>query len=172
MFQLLAQLDRVSQVAVVSQRDLSFVAINHHRLRVHQDVVARRRITRVPDRCVAGKPRNHLRRENFLHQSERLVDVHLRAVGGSDSRRFLPAMLQRIEPQVRHLRRFRVPKYSEHAAVIVKMIVAELNSCRHAVSAFRAYSARTEGSKSQIKIALFSTIAKARATLVLDQLAK
>src|SRR5271154_4639655 len=134
MLQFLAQLDRVGQVAVVPQRDFSLVAVNHHRLRVHQDVVARCRIPGVPDRCVARQPRNHIRRENFLHQPERLVYVHLRAIGRSYPRRFLPAMLQRIKPQVRHLRRFRVPKDPEHAAMVVKMIVAELNNFAHAFS--------------------------------------
>src|SRR5277367_5588297 len=132
MFQLFAQLDRVGQVAVVSQRDFSLVAVNHHRLRVRQHVVARRRIPRVPDRCVARQPRDHFRREYFLHQTERLVHEYLRAISGSDPRRFLPAMLQRIKPQVRHLRRFRVPKDPEHAAMVVKMIVAELNNFAHA----------------------------------------
>ena len=36
MLQLPAQLERVGQIAVVRQREFAFVAINHHRLRVHQ----------------------------------------------------------------------------------------------------------------------------------------
>src|SRR5580698_11552030 len=43
-------------------------------------------------------------------------------------------MLQRVQPQISHLRRFRVPKYPEHAAMIVKMIVPELHYFAHAFS--------------------------------------
>src|ERR1700733_9675816 len=144
MFQFLAQLDRVGQVAVVPQRDFSLVAVNHHRLRVHQDVVARRRIARVPDRRVSRQPPNHFRSENFLHQPQRLVYEYLRAIGRSNPRRFLPAMLQRVKPQVSHLRRFRVPKYPEHAAMVVKMIVPDLNYFAHAFSmAFGSASLHT-----------------------------
>ena len=52
--------DRVRQVAVVRQRDFALVAIDHHRLRVHQRCVAGGGIARVPDRRRAGQRRNHL----------------------------------------------------------------------------------------------------------------
>ena len=127
MLQLLAQLDRVSQVAVVPQRDFSFVAVNHHRLRVRQYVVACGGIPRVADGGVAGQPRNHFRREDFLHDAPAIcARAYLRAVGGGDAGGFLPAMLQRVKSQVGHLRGFGWPNIAEHAAMIVKMIVVEV----------------------------------------------
>src|SRR5580698_10602659 len=51
--------------------------------------------------------------------------MNLQALGRRDARGFLPAVLQRIQTQVRHLRRFGVTENSEHAALIVKMIVFE-----------------------------------------------
>ena len=54
-----------------------------------------------------------------------LCDVNVRAVGGSDAGGFLPAMLQRVKTEIGELRRFWVAKNAEHAAMIVKVIVAE-----------------------------------------------
>ena len=73
----------------------------------------------------AGQMRDHLGRENFLHVPQRFVDVDVRAVGRGDARRFLPAMLQRVEAEIRQLRRFGMPEHAEHAAVIVEMIVVD-----------------------------------------------
>ena len=53
MFEPAAHFQRVRQVAVVAERDLALVAIDHDRLRVDQGVVARRGIARVAD----GGPR-------------------------------------------------------------------------------------------------------------------
>ena len=78
MFELAAHFDRVRQVAVVAQRELALVAIDHHGLRVDQDVVARGGIARVADRGASWQVRDHVRRENLLHVSQRFVHVHVR----------------------------------------------------------------------------------------------
>src|SRR3984957_8025634 len=119
--------DRVRQVAIVRERDFAFVAIDHHWLRVHQRRIAGRRIARVPDRRCAWQRRNHLRRENLLHVPERLVNAHIGAIRRRDAGRFLPAMLQRIDSEVRQLRRFVISEDAEHAAVIVEPILVELD---------------------------------------------
>ena len=124
--------DRVRQIAIVRQRDFALVAIDHHRLRVHQRRVAGGRIARVPDRGRARQRRNHLRRENFLHVPERLVHAHVRAIGRSNACRFLPAMLQRVDSEIRELRRFVISEDAEHAAVIVEPILVELDCLAHA----------------------------------------
>ena len=126
MFEPAAQLERVGQVAVVAQRELALVAIDHDRLRVDQRGVAGRGIARVADRGVAGQALDHLRRENFLHVAQASVQVQVRAVGRGDARRFLAAMLQRVEAEIGQLRRFGMAEDAEHAAVIVEMIVVDL----------------------------------------------
>src|SRR6202040_7861 len=45
----------------------------------------------------------------------------------SDAGRFLPAMLQRVDSEIRQLRRFVIPEDAEHAAVIVEPILVELD---------------------------------------------
>src|ERR1700752_163026 len=119
--------DGVRQVAIVHQRDFALVAIDHHRLRIHQRRIAGRRIARVPDCRRARQRRNHLRRKNLLHVSERLVHAHVRAIGRGNPGRFLPAMLQRVNSEIRQLRRFVIPEDAEHAAVIVEPILVELD---------------------------------------------
>ena len=116
---------RVGQIAVVAEREFAFVAVNHHGLRVHQRSVAGGGIARVADGGVAGKVRDHFRRENLLHQAHGFVDVELRAVGGSDAGGFLAAMLQRVEAEVRHLGGFGMAEDAEHAAMIVEVIVVD-----------------------------------------------
>ena len=49
MFEPPAHFERVGQVAVVAERDFALIAIDHHRLRVHQRGVARSGIARVAD---------------------------------------------------------------------------------------------------------------------------
>ena len=82
-----------------------------------------------------GRLRQHFRRENFLHVSQALVEVQIVAVGRSDARRFLAAMLQRVESEIGELGRFGMAKDAENAAVIVEMIVVEdVNFGNHALS--------------------------------------
>ena len=125
MFELAAQLDGVRQVAVVPERELAFVAVDHDGLRVDQDVVAGSGIARVPDRSRAGQMRHRFRRENFLHVSERFVKMQIRAVGGRNAGGFLPAMLQRVKAEIGELRGFGMAEYAEHSTVIVEVIVLE-----------------------------------------------
>ncbi len=96
--------------------------------------------------------RDRFRRENLLHVPERSVEVQLGAVGGGDARRFLSAMLQRVEAEIRELRRLGMPENAEHAAVIVEMIVVDLDQSVHATCSLCRYSVRTVGSKSQVAI--------------------
>ncbi len=118
-----AKFYRVGKVAVVAQREFALIAIDHDGLRVYERSVSGGGIARVANGGRAGKRRDHVRRENFLHVAEALVHVYVRAVGGGDAGRFLSAMLQRVEAEVGHFRGFGVAENSEHAAVIVKVIV-------------------------------------------------
>jgi hypothetical protein len=119
------------EVAVVPQRELSFVAIDDDGLRVHQRGVARSRIASVTERRIAGKPREHLRLENFLHQPHAFFEVEFAAVAGHDPSRLLPAMLQGIQAQVGDLRGFAVAEDPAYAAVVVEPVVFDLDHAVH-----------------------------------------
>ena len=81
-----------------------FVAGHRKRLRVEQRGVAGGRITRVADGQFARKRLDHLRREDIRHVAHGFVTVDSVAVAGADARALLPAMLQRVQPQIRQLR--------------------------------------------------------------------
>ena len=135
MLQPAAHFQSICQVAVVPQREFAFIAVDDHRLRIDHRVVAGRRIARVSDRHWSGQFRQHIRRENFLHQPEALVEVQFLSVGRCDARRFLPAMLQRIQSEIGEFCRFGVANDAENAAVIAKVIVFEdMNLGNHALS--------------------------------------
>ncbi len=87
----------VRQVAIVAERQFSFIAIDHHGLSVHQRRVAGSGITCVADGDFSGKLRNHVGCENLLHVAKALVHVDVRAIGGGDAGGFLSPMLERVE---------------------------------------------------------------------------
>jgi hypothetical protein len=54
--------------------------------------------------------------KRVLHEAHRAMRVELRAVARDDASRFLPAMLQRVEPEIREVRRLRMTVDTEDAA--------------------------------------------------------
>ncbi len=130
---------RVGQIAVVPQRDFALVAVDHHRLRVDDGVVARRGIARVADRHRARQARKHRRRENFLHVPEALVEVH---APRRRSKRCPPIPARDaagVKAEIGQLGRFGMAENAEYAAVIVEMIVVErVNFWNHALSSASA----------------------------------
>src|SRR5258705_222338 len=126
---------RARQVAVMPQSELALVAIDDDGLRVHQRGVAGGRVARVAERRVAGKPREHLGLKNIRHQPHGFFQMQFAPVARNDSRRFLAAMLQRVEAEIRELRGFGMAEDSTHATVIVETVVFDLNYRAH--SAFR-----------------------------------
>ena len=63
-----------------------------------------------------------LRREDIGHMAHRLVAVDLAAVAGGDTGALLAAMLQRVQPEVGEVRRFRMAVDGEDAAFFVELI--------------------------------------------------
>src|SRR5579872_2887547 len=126
---------RARQVAVVAESQLAFVTVDDNRLRVHQGSVAGGGVARVAESCVAGKPRQNLRLKNIGHQAHAFFEMQIAAVARNDACRFLPAMLQRVEAEVGHLRGLRVAEDAAHAAVVVKPVVLNFDQATH--SAFR-----------------------------------
>src|SRR5487761_1295847 len=128
-FKVTAQIDGVGQIAVVREGELAFVAIGDERLGVHQCGVARGGVARVADRRRARQTRDHIRREQFLHQTHALFDAQLRAFGSSDPGRLLAAMLQGVKAKIGELGGLFI---AEDAALVVEVVVVEMESAVHA----------------------------------------
>ena len=108
--QLVAQPAGVGEIAVVAEHELAAVGLGVHRLHVRQRVRAGRAVAGVPDRrlrrprpvVAALEPVKGLLVEDAADEPEALVQAELRAVTDSDAGRFLAAMLERVEPDIRH----------------------------------------------------------------------
>ena len=122
-----AQLGGVGEIAVVRQGQLAFIAIDDDRLRIHQRRVARGGVARVSDGSRSREARQDLRLENFLHEAHALLEMQVDAIGRDDARRFLAAMLKSIETQIGELGGFEMAEDASDTAVIVKMIVVEMD---------------------------------------------
>ena len=120
--QLVAQLARVHDVAVVAERDLAVRAVDQDRLRVEQLALARRRIAHVSDRQRSGQAGQRFAVEDVGDVAHLAGDAHLRAVGRGNAGAFLPAMLQRIQAEIRHVGRFGVTEDAEDAALVFEFI--------------------------------------------------
>ena len=72
--------------------------------------------------------------ERVLHEAHRAVRVELLAVARDDAGRLLPAVLERVEPEISHVRGFGVAEDAENAALVVEMVVAVVvvSMSRHA----------------------------------------
>ena len=128
MFEPPPQFQRISQISVVCDSEFAFIAIDHHGLRISQCSFTGGRITRVADCRSPGKTRKYCGRENFLYQAHRLVKLKRCSIARSDARRFLSAMLQRVESEIGEFRRFFAAENAEDAALVVKVIVVEMEA--------------------------------------------
>ena len=131
MLQLAPPFRGVRQIAVVADGNFALVAVDHDRLRIEQRFVARGRIPRVPDRRATRQRVQNFRRKNLFHFAHRAIREKFFAIRGNDSRRFLPAMLQRVQTQIHQLRGLFVAVHSDHAAIIVEVIVGVCEFLRH-----------------------------------------
>ena len=98
--QLLAQLRRIDEVAVVPERDGAGAAVMDERLRVLPRVGARRRVAVVADRELAGEAVQLLLVEHLRHEPEVAQHGQAAALGHGDSGRLLAAVLERHQPEV------------------------------------------------------------------------
>ena len=98
-----AQLAGVGEIAIVGERDVSVSEPRHHRLRVLNRGGAGSAVAGVPDRDVAAQARHVRRTKPFGNEPHPLhcfcADL---AIDGNDPGRFLPAMLERVQPEVGH----------------------------------------------------------------------
>src|SRR3954471_9646307 len=130
------QLDRVDQVAVVGERELAAVAAAAgaavHRLRVLPLVGARGRVADVADREIAAERLEVVLLEDLADEAQRALgdDVAAR-IGCGDAGRFLPAMLQGIEGEVRVTADVEFGSVDPEDAALVPRSVAMLEVERH-----------------------------------------
>ena len=96
------------------------------RLGVGQPALARRRVAHVAHRQMSRQLGQRVAVEDVVHIAHRLRHADLRAVGGGDAGALLPAVLQRIEPEVREIRRLGMPEDPEDAALIVEFVAASV----------------------------------------------
>ena len=120
--ELVAQLVRVHQVAVVGDRDLPVRALDQERLRVREPALTRRRIAHVADRHRAGHLRQHRRVEHVGDVAHRLGDADQVPVRRGNAGALLPAVLHRVEPEVGEVRGLGVAVDAEDAAFVVELV--------------------------------------------------
>ena len=60
--------------------------------------------------------------EDVGHQTHGAMGMQRHAIRGDDARRFLPAMLQRMQPEVSELLRFRMGVDGHHAAFVTELV--------------------------------------------------
>jgi hypothetical protein len=92
------ELERVYEVAVVSQRDLAGGSALVGRLRVLPRGRSGGRVADVTDREMAPKGLEHHLVEDLRDEPELLVDHHRAPVGDRDPGRLLSSVLQCVEP--------------------------------------------------------------------------
>ena len=113
---------QVHQVPIVRNRDQPHRRFHRDRLRIQQRRIPGRRVARVPDCNVPGQSRQHLVGEDLAHQPHTLDVVHIMPIRAGNPRRLLPAMLQRIQPPVRHPRGIRMTIHRHDPALLAQLI--------------------------------------------------
>jgi hypothetical protein len=88
----------------VSDRDRPGLAVLNDRLRVRPCDTAGRRVARVPDRELAVEAVQLLLGEHLRDEAEVAENRQAPAVGDCDPGRLLPAVLERVEAEVREPR--------------------------------------------------------------------
>src|ERR1700722_7098759 len=85
----------------------------------------------MPDRRIPRQRIQHMRLKNLFDLAHRAMQVQILAIARYNSRRLLPAMLQRVQTEIRKLRRLFVPKGSEHTTLVMETVVSECELVFH-----------------------------------------
>jgi hypothetical protein len=135
------QRQTIGEIAVVADGDATHFELGKQRLHIAQDRFARGRIPHMPHRHVAGQLLHDTRiGEVIADETEMPLGKELPSIEADDARRFLPAMLQRMEAERREGRGFGVAQNAEHATLFVQRVAMKserIVKC-HAL-AFRFY---------------------------------
>ena len=126
------QLHRVREIAVVGDREAALGKLGEQRLDVAERRLARRRIADVADCGAAGEPADDIVAVEIAgDMAHRPVRVEMLAVEGGDARRFLAAMLQRVQAERDEARRIVGAPDAEHAALLAQLVVIERIGRQH-----------------------------------------
>ena len=120
--EMIAQLLRVDQIAVVGDRNLPVHAVDQDRLRVVQLAVAGGGIAGVADRRRARQRGQPIRVEDIGDIAHVFRHDDAVPVGGGNAGALLTSMLHRIEAEIREVRRFGVPGNAEHRALVLELV--------------------------------------------------
>ena len=120
--QLVVQLDRVDQVAVVAQSDRPAV-VAVHGLRVLPSAAAGGRVAHVADRHLARERLEAALVEDLGDEAEVALGGDVTALGGGDAGRLLAAVLERVEREVGETRDVLLRGIdAEHAALVPRAL--------------------------------------------------
>ena len=153
--QLVVQLERVDQVAVVRERDLAARAVGAlralHRLRVLPGVGAGGGVAHVADRELAGERAQVVLAEHLVDEAELAAgDDVPAAVGRGDARRLLAAVLEGVQREVRQTRHLVTGRVqSEHSALVARSVTHHVHKLAggHANSSRSASCAAASSSR-------------------------
>ena len=120
--ELVAQLAGVHDVAVVADGDLAVRAVDQDRLGIRELALASRRVTDVTDGQRPGQVRQLVVVERFGDVAHRPGHTHVPNVGGGDAGALLPAVLERVQAEIRHVGRLGVAEDAEDAALFPELV--------------------------------------------------
>ena len=123
--EILAQGQRVGQVAVVGDGEAAGIDVGEQRLHVAQHGVAAGRVAIVADGDVALQPLDDAGAgEVVADEAHAALGMELLAVVGDDAAGFLAAMLERVQAERGDGGRIGVPKNTEDPAFLAESVVA------------------------------------------------
>ena len=120
--QLVTQLARVDQVAIVGDGNLPVAAVDEEWLRVFDRAVAGRGIARVADRQMTAETVDRLFREGVGDLAHAACQPHALAVAGRDAGAFLSAVLQRVQTERGQGGGLGVAEDPKNAALVFKFV--------------------------------------------------
>ena len=124
---LVAKGQAVGDVAVMGDGDAAHFQFGEQRLDVSQDRLAGGRIAHMAHGRLTGQfGKGRGIGEIVADKAESAFRMELGAVEADDARRFLSAMLERVQPERRQRRGFGMPQNAEHAALFAQRVAVKI----------------------------------------------
>ena len=112
----------VDQIAVMRKRQVAKGKIDDERLRVLEIAGAGGRVAVMADRRAAWKSLQPVLGKHIGHQAHGLFLVKLLPVVGDDAGALLPPMLERVQAEIRQIRRFFVAVDADDSTFLMKLV--------------------------------------------------
>ena len=121
-----AECERVGEIAVMAEGEAAGIEIDEERLHVAQDRIAAGRVADMADGHVAFQPLDHgPRGEMVADEADAALGMEMAAVEADDARRFLAAMLERVQAKRGERRGIGMVEDAEDAALLVQPVLFE-----------------------------------------------